>query len=150
MALAIVTSLGLIVATIFVHFGVLQQTSRLLVCCGKPRPILSLIAVSGAVVAHLIEVGLYAGVYYALTRLVPVGDVQGTSISAPMDYFYYSTVMYTSLGLGDAFPRGHLRFISSVEALNGLLLIGWSTSFTFLAMRSYWSLAMFKHSSSSS
>lgn len=140
MTLAIVTSLVLIVVTILIHFGVLQQTSRLLVCCGPPRPALSLIAVSGAVVAHLIEVGLYAGVYYALTNLFPVGDVQGISLSGPMDYFYYSTVMYTSLGLGDAFPGGHLRFISSVETLNGLLLIGWSTSFTFLAMRSYWSL----------
>ena len=140
MIIAITTSLALIVATTLIHFGVLQQTSRLLVRCGPPRPALSLIAVSGAVVAHLIEVGLYAAAYYALTHLVPVGDVQGIRAADAMDFFYYSTVMYTSLGLGDAFPIGHLRFISSIEALNGLLLIGWSTSFTFLAMRSYWPL----------
>ena len=57
-----------------------------------------------------------------------------------MDYFYYSAVMYTSLGLGDVFPTGHLRFMSGIEALNGLMMIGWSTSFTFLAMRNYWPL----------
>lgn len=45
-----------------------------------------------------------------------------------------------SLGLGDMFPSGHLRLISAIEALNGLILIGWSTSFTFLAMRRYWPL----------
>lgn len=139
MILTIIASLALLLATILIHFGVLEQTSRLLACCGPPRPTLSLIAVGGAVVAHLTEVALYAAAYYVLTRVVPVGEVGGTPVTSPMDYFYYSTVMYTSLGLGDAFPSGHLRFISSIEALNGLLLIGWSTSFTFLAMRTYWS-----------
>jgi hypothetical protein len=52
--------------------------------------------------AHLIEVGMYAAVYFALTNIVPVGEVSGTRISGAMGYFYYSTVMYTSLGLGDA------------------------------------------------
>ena len=30
--------------------------------------------------------------------------------------------------------------IAGVEALNGLLLIGWSASFTYLAMERYWPL----------
>lgn len=55
-----------------------------------------------------------------------------------MSYLYYSTVAYTSLGIGDLYPAGHLRLISAMETLNGLVLIGWSTSFTFLAMRRYW------------
>jgi hypothetical protein len=33
-----------------------------------------------------------------------------------------------------------MRLVSGVEALNGLLLIGWSASFTYLAMERYWPL----------
>ena len=144
MTLAVGVSLALLFSTILVHFIVLQQTSRILAYCGTPRPELSLLAVAGAIVAHLTEISLYAGAYFVLTEVLPVGQVEGVTIVNPMDYFYYSTVMYTSLGLGDAFPGSHLRFISSIEALNGLLLIGWSTSFTFLAMRTYWPLGPFK------
>ena len=150
MTLVVGVSLALLFSTILVHFIVLQQTSRILSHCGTPRPGLSLLAVAGAVVAHLTEISLYAGAYFVLTEVLPVGQVEGVTIVNPMDYFYYSTVMYTSLGLGDAFPESHLRFISSIEALNGLLLIGWSTSFTFLAMRRYWPLGPFKQTTTHS
>ncbi len=42
------------------------------------------------------------------------------------------------LGIGDVSPSEHLRIISGLEGLNGLVLIGWSTSFTFLTMRRFW------------
>jgi hypothetical protein len=49
-------------------------------------------------------------------------------------------VTYTSLGFGDHIPISHARLIAGVEALNGLLLIGWSASFTYLVMERYWPL----------
>lgn len=58
----------------------------------------------------------------------------GRTIADPLDYFYFSIVSYTSLGHGDVFPSGHLRFITGVEALNGLLLIAWSGSFIYIVM----------------
>jgi hypothetical protein len=33
---------------------------------------------------------------------------------------------------------GQLRLLASVQPLVGLMLIGWSTSFTFLVMRRDW------------
>jgi hypothetical protein len=39
---------------------------------------------------------------------------------------------YTSLGLGDIYPTGHLRFLAGIEALNGFLLISCSASTIFL------------------
>jgi len=48
-----------------------------------------------------------------------------------MELFYYSAVSYTSLGLGDIWPHGHLRLLTSIEAINGLFLIGWSVTFTY-------------------
>ncbi len=56
------------------------------------------------------------------------------------DCLYFSVVTYTSLGFGDQIPVAHARLIAGVEALNGLLLIGWTASFTYLAMERYWPL----------
>ncbi|MEQ8900570.1 MAG: ion channel [Roseovarius sp.] len=51
-----------------------------------------------------------------------------------MDFFYFSLVNYSSLGLGDIYPTGHLRFLAGVEALNGFLLISCSASTIFLVV----------------
>lgn len=40
-----------------------------------------------------------------------------------VDTLHFSLVNYTSLGLGDIYPTGHLRFLAGVEPLNGFLLI---------------------------
>ncbi|MFL6662236.1 MAG: potassium channel family protein, partial [Rhizobacter sp.] len=52
---------------------------------------------------------------------------------------YFSAETYTSLGFGDITPVGPIRLLAGVEALNGLLLIGWSASFAYIAMERYWS-----------
>lgn len=44
---------------------------------------------------------------------------------------YLSVVNCSSLGLDDIYPTGHLRFLASVEALNGFLLIRYSASTSF-------------------
>jgi hypothetical protein len=40
--------------------------------------------------------------------------------------------------VGDPDARGPLRLIAGVKSLNGLVLIGWSASFTYLAMEKSW------------
>jgi hypothetical protein len=55
-----------------------------------------------------------------------------------MDYLYFSTGTYTSLGLDDIYQMGDLRLVAAAESLNGLLFIGWSASFTYLSMREFW------------
>ena len=140
MLLSMSLSLVLVLTTFFIHFEVLRWTSAVLPRCGAAGRARVLVVVVAAFAAHLLEVMLYAGAYFTLEQVVTVGELGGRHGERFMDYFYYSTVMYTSLGLGDVFPVGHLRVISGIEALNGLLLIGWSTSFTFLAMRRYWPL----------
>ena len=48
---------------------------------------------------------------------------------------------YTSLGLGDIHPTGPMRLLVGLEALAGLMLIGWSSSFTYLSMRRFWDVS---------
>jgi len=38
----------------------------------------------------------------------------------------------------DIVPGGDLRLVAGVEVLNGLLLIGWSASYTYIAMERFW------------
>jgi hypothetical protein len=45
---------------------------------------------------------------------------------------------YTTLGFGDIVPVGPVRFLTSVEALTGFVLITWSASFTYLEMNRFW------------
>jgi hypothetical protein len=55
------------------------------------------------------------------------------------DAIYFSASVFTTLGFGDLSPVGPIRFVAGTEALTGLVLIGWSASFTYLEMQRYWS-----------
>ncbi|MAO57566.1 MAG: hypothetical protein CMM61_17995 [Rhodospirillaceae bacterium] len=89
--------------------------------------------------AHVVEVALYAAAYAFGERTLEIGSLDGLQIVGPLDYFYFSIVAYTSLGMGDIVPSDHLRFITGIETLNGLLLIAWSASFIYIAMAKLWS-----------
>lgn len=138
MIIAAVGSFALICTTLLVHFAVLRLISTQLPQCSQCKPYVVPLAIGVIFLAHLIEIGVYALAYDWLSSAAEVGELLGQGTTNFMDYFYYSTVMYTSLGIGDVYPIEHLRIISGLETLNGLILIGWSTAFTFLIMRRYW------------
>lgn len=47
-------------------------------------------------------------------------------------------VVQQGVGFGDLLPVGAIRMLSAAEGLAGLALITWSASFTFLAMQRFW------------
>ena len=65
----------------------------------------------------------------------------GGAGSSLADEAYFSAETYTSLGFGDVVPNGSLRLLAGIEALNGLLMIGWSASFLFIEMQRHWTKA---------
>ncbi|GGH18645.1 Ion channel [Cribrihabitans marinus] len=83
--------------------------------------------------AHVVEAGLYA-VGFGLGEILGIGGFAQANVDTFMDVFYFSVVNYSSLGLGDIYPTGHLRFLAGVEALNGFLLISCSASTIFLVV----------------
>ncbi len=138
MAIAVTIALILLVLTFGFH-------SRVMMWLGNRVPPMRLaldkkllLIVVVLYVAHVVEISAYAVVYLFADEMLGLGTFQGQQISDPMSYLYYSGVVYTSLGFGDIFPEGHIRFITAMEALNGLMLITWSASFTFLAMGRLW------------
>ena len=90
--------------------------------------------------AHLVEVLLYALALSALDS-AGYGRLVGAVIGGKgwfADHFYFSIASYTTLGIGDIVPQGPIRLIAGVEALNGLVLVAWSASFTYLVMERLW------------
>lgn len=138
MSIAIIISVSLVFMTSGLHYTVLRWLSGGMAHVAmRPAPrVLCIVFV--VLTAHLAEVVLYAGAYAIAVKSLALGEFGGIAVERSLDFLYFSIVTYTSLGLGDVFPSGHLRFLAGVEALNGLLLITWSGSFIYLAMGRLW------------
>jgi hypothetical protein len=80
------------------------------------------ITVLGVFLAHIVEIWLWAGLYYNFER-----DILKTF----EDALYFSTVSFTTVGFGDIVLSADWRLLSSFEAANGFILFGWSTAFIF-------------------
>lgn len=138
MLLAMILSVVLVLMTCLFHFLVLRWLSGGMSRIAMVAEVRIVVIVLGMLAAHLGEIGLYAVAYALGVHVLDLGKLGGLAVDGPLDYFYFSIVSYTSLGLGDVFPGGHLRFITGIEALNGLLLIAWSGSFIYIAMGHLW------------
>lgn len=95
---------------------------------------------------HIMGIWIYAIMYFLLENYTGFGHIigqgrnVGVSLESFLDCLHFSSVTYTSLGLGDFVPIGNLRMLAGAEVLNGLLMIGWTISFTFLTMEKFWQL----------
>ena len=67
--------------------------------------------------ALILEIGLWAILYWRL------GLIQGFETS-----FYFSGITFTTVGYGDMTLHGCWRLLSVGEAINGVLMAGWSTA----------------------
>ena len=128
MTVAIAVCALLVVVTTAIHYEVLRGLSTGLPALRVPSRGKLLLVIFATFLAHAVEITLYA---VAIHTLDPAHFSLSTS-------FYFSAETYTSLGYGDVVPIGDLRLLAGVEALNGLLLIGWSASYTYIAMERFW------------
>ena len=137
-AVAVLLSLLLVAATVIVHYEFLRLASAMTGSLSIPGRAQILVIIAVVFVAHLVEVGLYTATYFACQNWWGLGGIHGDTEGGIVDYFYFSITTFTTLGFGDVQPRGAVRLIAGVESLNGLLLIGWSASFTYLSMERFW------------
>lgn len=140
MLIAMAACVVLVLGTILIHYEVLRLASNHVHDLPIAPRLRIIPVVIAAFVGHTLEVWLYGIAYWALSGHLDLGAVKGVGPLGFEDYVYFSAVTYTSLGFGDLVPTGHLRLLAGVEGLNGLILIGWSASFTYLAMERYWPL----------
>ncbi|TNC62471.1 potassium channel family protein [Rubellimicrobium roseum] len=140
MIAAMTASVVLVVATVMILYEVLRLASNHLADLPIPPRARIIVVVLASFLGHTAAVWTYALAYWLLAIVWAVPSFSGVPVTGLLDCVYFSVVTYTSLGFGDHVPLGSARLIAGVEALNGLLLIGWSASFTYLAMERYWPL----------
>ncbi len=138
MVIVLVFAVALLAATILIHYEVLRLLNACLPQLSIPNRTKLLLVIFASFVAHVLEMTIYGFGYFALIEYCNVGTLEGTAEFSLANCLYFSTQTYTSLGFGDIAPQGSIRILVGVEALNGLLLIGWSASYTYLAMERFW------------
>ncbi len=120
-------SLGLAVVMFLIHHLAVSYTRPIMFSGRKYSHSLGIFLL---LIAHIVESATFALGYWLCASVLDIGSL-GDGYNSLRDYLYYSLVTYTSLGLGDILPIGELRLLTGVEALAGLLLIGWSASLIF-------------------
>lgn len=131
--LAAVSLVGL---AVIIHYESLRAISTVTSILAIPHRALSLVVIAGVLLAHLMEICLFAIGFFLLHSYLGLGAIAGQFEGSALDYFYFSATTYSTLGVG--VPTGGLRLVAGVEALAGLVLIGWSASFTYLSMQRSW------------
>jgi voltage-gated potassium channel Kch len=138
MAIVAAVCAFLVVVSTAIHYEALRGLSSGLPALRVPSRAKLLIVIFVTFLAHAAEITLYALACYALVRYAQIGGLGEPGRISLATSIYFSGETYTSLGYGDIVPVGDLRLLAGVEALNGLLLIGWSASYTYLAMERFW------------
>ena len=112
----IVQSVGMLV---LIHW--LARVRRVLESPSTPRRVALLLRLFlGIVLLHLIQVGLWAVVFWRAQELPNLETA-----------LYFSLATYTTIGFGDVVVGPGWRVLAGIEGLTGILLVGWSTAFVF-------------------
>lgn len=138
MQLTIFIVLMLVFCTVLVHLLALKTIYLYLNKVQLPPMIQVGLAVYILILAHFIEVVIFATGFYITAEFADTGFLKGEFTGDVREYIYFSLTSYTSLGIGDVYPYGPIRLITGIEALTGLLMIGWSASITYLCMYKAW------------
>lgn len=130
-------SVLILVGSAILHYQAMMLTRGALSGSGLHRHAGALLGMIAVLLAQLLSVLIYAVAYLALEQ-IGMGSLDGELEGGFIDYFYFSLMSYTTLGVGDVYPVGGFRVISGIEALNGFALIGWTASFAYTLMKNGW------------
>jgi hypothetical protein len=94
---------------------------------------------TGLFCAHFIEIVFFALCLYGFASM-GFGSLEGSigNIVTFFDYLYFSVSAYSTLGIGDVYPIGYMRFLTGLESVTGLMLIAWSATFFYFHMEKRW------------
>jgi len=102
---------------------------------------------------HMASIWIYAIVYFLVSNFTSIGKftlagkVVGIGYQGFVECLYFAGATYTSLSLGSISPTDNLRMLACAEVLNGLVMLGWTISFTYLTMEKFWTLPHRHHKS---
>jgi len=137
---AMALSILIVVVVVLVHYEVLRLMSDALPRLTLPPRTRIILVIFGVFFAHTVEVWIIAAILYGAELTGEMGMLTADHPVGFYEHVYFVVATYTSLGYGDILATGALRLPAAVTALVGLVMIGWSASFTYLAMEKFWPL----------
>jgi hypothetical protein len=123
---------GVSVVNIAIHalvMTILVWVARAVSAHNKSHPAVFLMAVMISTVSVLMAAHAVEVIVWALAYLIVGAAPRGSGFA------YFAFVNYTTLGYGDIVPVERWRLLGPITALNGVLLIGWSTAVIFEVLR---------------
>lgn len=75
---------------------------------------------------HFLELTIWAIAYLWLTPITEIPNFETA--------LYFSGSTYTTVGYGDITLTNAWRLLTSIEAMDGMLLLGWSTALLYASM----------------
>jgi len=128
---------------VLLHYEVLTGLTRLMRKLTINARARMLVMMPCVMVTHAAQIWIFGFAYAVLLRNPAHGAITATMIGAGerldfFDYVYFSAMTFTTVGLGDLIPSGHIRLLAGMEGLTGLVFITWSASFAFLEMQRFW------------
>lgn len=130
---------SLVVAiAVIIHYEFLFQLSALIPKMKIKHRFRIVLGVFGALIAHSVEIWVFAFAYYFMHQSKEWGNLEGNFTGSLMDCVYFSFTTFTTLGFGDIEPIGDLRYLTGIESLTGLVLITWTASFLYYEMQRFW------------
>lgn len=123
---------------VLIHYEALRLISAWLIDQPGVSRLRVLAVIFGVLAAHALEAGLFAIGFWLGAEILHFGRFVGRAPADVFQYYSFALETYTTQGVGDLYPIGGLRLLASLEPLVGLILIGWSTSLTFMVMARDW------------
>lgn len=137
---AIIISIVLVFLTSAIFYEILCITLRIISKHNlRTRPLLFFL-VAAIFSAHTVSIWIYGTVYWVMVHTFGAEPLSGIAHDNFFGYIYFSAATYSSLGIGDVFPHGAIQFITGVQVLNGLMLIGWSVMVTYFSIQKLWDI----------
>lgn len=138
MLVSVLVTIILVALTTVIHYEVLSALNHWLPTLKLPSRTKLLVVLFAMFLAHSFEILIYGIALFTLVAGMSIGGLSGSVELSLVNCVYLSAEAYTSIGFGPVIPIGATRLLIGAEALNGLLLIGWSASYAFIAMERYW------------
>lgn len=135
---AFILNAVIVAIAVLIHFEALNKLSLITPRIPIQHRVRVLVGVLGALIAHVLEIFVFAGGYYFMLHHGEFGDIVGRFDRSFMDCVYFSFVNFSTLGFGDVIATGDIRFLAGLEALAGFVLITWTASFMFIEMQKQW------------
>lgn len=135
---AIALNAFVVALSVIIHYEFLFRTSVLIRKIPVRFRLRIVLGVIGALIAHTVEVWVFAAAYYWLIGQGAFGELAGNFDGSLLDCLYFSFTTFSTLGFGDIEPSGYLRFLTGIESLTGLVLITWTASFLYYEMQECW------------